>query len=284
MYPASLSWLERREDGRNWLKNLPDLLQKCRVCFALDWLGDPFSGGNVSFVMPVRSRDRKAVLKLQFPDRESRFEADALRRWNGLGAIRLIDHAPELNAMLLERCDPGRFLADDPDIDQIGVLSTLLGQLLIPADAPFTRLTDEADHWLQSLESDWENAGRPCEKRLVDAAATALSNLPKEPTAQVLLHQDLHGHNVLSAERTPWLAIDPKPLIGDPAFALSPIVRSFEFGHTRSAALYRLDRLSEELDLDRERARHWTIAQTMAWAFCSDYYERHFETTRWLLD
>ena len=283
-YPASLSWLERREDGRQWLQSLPELLAQCRDLFELDQLGDPFSGGNVSFVLPVKRLGTDAVLKLQFPDRECLFEADALRHWDGQGAIRLLDHAPGLNAMLLERCRPGRFLADDPDVDPLAVLSNLLKELLIPADTPFTHLSVEAAHWRRNLESDWENAGKPCERRLVDAALAAVSDLPKDETDQVLLHQDLHGHNVLSAERSGWLAIDPKPLVGDPAFSLSPIVRSFEFGHTRPAALYRLDRLSDELGLDRDRARYWTIAQTMAWAFCSDYSERHFETTRWLLD
>ncbi|ASP35170.1 aminoglycoside phosphotransferase family protein [Labrenzia sp. VG12] len=283
VYPASLSWLEKREDGRNWLKCLPDLLAQCRDRFQLQQVGDPFSSGNVSYVLPAKRHGADAVLKLQFPDRECRFEADALKHWDGQGAIRLLDHAPDLNAMLLERCRPGQFLADDPDVDPLAVLSGLLKNLLKPAGPPFTRLSEEAALWRNSLESDWEDAGRPCERRLVDAAMAAASDLPKDETDLVLLHQDLHGHNVLSSERSGWLAIDPKPLVGDPAFSLSPIVRSFEFGHSKNAALYRLDRLSEELGLDRERARHWTIAQTMAWAFSSDYSERHFETARWLL-
>ena len=34
----------------------------------------------------------------------------------------------------------------------------------------------------------------------------------------MLLATDLHAANVLRAEREPWLVIDPKPFIGDPAF------------------------------------------------------------------
>jgi streptomycin 6-kinase len=97
------------------------------------------------------------------------------------------------------------------------------------------------------------------------------------------VHQDLHGENVLAAEREPWLVIDPKPLAGEREFALAPIVRSFEFGHSRSEVLRRLDRLSGELALDRERARGWAIAQTIAWSFDSAYADGHFETARWLL-
>jgi len=281
--PEALHWLNGRADGRLWLETLPDLLDAACQRFELERPGDPFAGGNVSYVAPVMRNGEDAVLKLQFPDRECRFEADALRLWSGRGAVRLLDHAPEYNALLLERCHPGHFLADDPDADRIGALANLLRQLLIPAGKPFQSLTDEAAIWLRDLEQDWQTSGKPCEKRLVDAAKWAFSELPKETTPQVLLHQDLHGHNVLSASREPWLAIDPKPLVGDPAFSLAPIVRSFEFGHSKKEALFRLDRLSEELGLDRDRARFWTIGQTMAWAFESSHAERHFETVRWLL-
>jgi streptomycin 6-kinase len=100
----------------------------------------------------------------------------------------------------------------------------------------------------------------------------------------VLLHQDLHGENVLAAQREPWLVIDPKPLAGEREFGLAPIVRSFELGHSRRAVLRRLDRLTGELGLDRERTRGWTIAQTIAWSVGSDYHETHVETARWLLE
>ena len=100
----------------------------------------------------------------------------------------------------------------------------------------------------------------------------------------MLLHQDLHGDNVLAAQREPWLAIDPKPLAGERELGIAPIVRSRELGHSRAEVLARFDRLTSDLGLDRERARGWTIGQTMAWAFDSDYSETHLETVRWLLE
>lgn len=282
--PAALDWLRRSEAGRSWLEALPDLVDAACRTFQLENVGQPFSGGMVSYVVPARRNGEDVVLKLRFADRESRFEAEALNKWNGTGAIHLLDHAPDHDALLLERCAPGRFLADDPDADKTGVMAGLLRKLLVPACDPFHSLNEEAALWRGSMHQDWVAAGKPCEKRLVDAALSALDELAADDTRQVLLHQDLHGHNVLSSQREPWLAIDPKPLVGDPAFSLAPIVRSFEFGHSRDAALYRLDRLSEDVELDRERARLWTIGQTMAWAFSSDHSERHFETVRWLMD
>jgi streptomycin 6-kinase len=163
------------------------------------------------------------------------------------------------------------------------VLIDLLPRLWKPVAAPFKRLAEEAQEWASHLHPSWEAAGRPCERELVDAAAAFLAELSGTQGEQVLVHQDLHGENVLAAEREPWLVIDPKPLAGEREFALAPIIRSFEFGHSRRDVIGRLDRLSAELGLDRDRARRWAIAQTVAWSFDSDYSDRHYQTARWLL-
>ena len=87
---------------------------------------------------------------------------------------------------------------------------------------------------------------------------------------------------MLAAGREPWLAIDPKPLLGEREFAVASIVRSPELGHSRRAVMGRLDRLTSELGLDRDRARGWTIGQTIAWS--ADGGPEHLEVVRWLLE
>ena len=151
----------------------------------------------------------------------------------------------------------------------------LLPRLWKPAGAPFGTLAAEAVWWSDSLAETWERFGRPFERRLLDAALEALIELPRTQGEQVLLHQDLHGDNVLAAQREPWLAIDPKPLVGEREFGVAPIVRSRELGHSRRDVLYRFDRLVSELGLDRERARGWTIGQTIAWAFDGEVRQTH---------
>jgi streptomycin 6-kinase len=89
---------------------------------------------------------------------------------------------------------------------------------------------------------------------------------------------------VLAAQREPWLLIDPKPLIGEREFALAPIVRSSELGGTRGDVVHRLDFLSAELGLDRERARWWTIGQTVAWSTDTSHYPEHLDVVRWLME
>jgi streptomycin 6-kinase len=232
----------------------------------------------------VTSRGEEVVLKLQDPHRESEYEADALRLWDGDGAVRLLDHEPEEHALLLERCVPGTPLSAAGAEAALDVFVELLPRLWKPAGPPFGTLADEAAWWAGSLEDTWERFGRPFERPLLDAALEALRELPPTQGEQVLLNQDLHGDNVLAAQREPWLAIDPKPLAGEREFGIAPIVRSRELGHSRAAVLGRFDRLTSDLGLDRERARGWTIGQTIAWAFNGRHHPGHAEVARWLLE
>lgn len=225
-----------------------------------------------------------AVLKIQTPHRESEHEADALAVWNGEGAVRLLEHDPDEHALLIERCVPGTPLSEAGQATALDVFVGLLPRLWKPAGPPFRPLSDEAGWWVGHLEQTWERAGKPFERRLLDAGIEALRDLPPTQGEQVLLHQDLHGENVLSAQREPWLAIDPKPLAGERELGIAPIVRSFELGHSKRDVRYRFDRLTSELGLDRERACGWTIGQTIAWSFESEYHPTHIETVRWLLE
>jgi streptomycin 6-kinase len=263
---------------------LPRLVAECAERWRLK-LGEPFAAPYVSLPVAAKLPDgTDVVLKVQFPDRESEHEADALALWDGEGAIRLLAHDAERHALLLERCLPGTPLAELDEDSVLDVSVELLPRLWKPAGPPFRPLADEAAWWAGHLEEKWESAGRPFERRLLDAALDALNTLPGSQGEQVLVHQDLHPGNVLRAEREPWLVIDPKPLAGEREFSLAPIVRALELAHERGHVLRRLDRLAGELGLDRERARLWAVAQAIAWSFGSDYLERHVQTARWLLD
>jgi streptomycin 6-kinase len=223
------------------------------------------------------------VLKLAFRGRENEHEGPALAHWRGDGAVALLDDDRDRNALLLERAEPGTPLCDEPLESALDVYIELLPRLWRPAGAPFRALADEAAWWAGDIERDWERAGRPIERELLDVALQALRELPGTQGELVLVHQDLHAGNILRAQRQPWLAIDPKPLLAEREFSLAPIVRGTELGHSREAVIWRLDRLCDALDLDRDRARRWTIAQTLAWAFTdAGTIHEHVEASRWL--
>lgn len=267
-----------------WEEWLPHLVHEVVEAWSLR-LGEPFAAGEGGYAAPVERADgTSAVLKLALPHRESEHEAEALRRWDGDGAVRLLARDDSRSAMLLERCEPGLPLAQVGLDRAVGVFVELLPRLWQPAGSPFRSLADEAAWWVRQIPKRWEEFGRPFERRLLDAALEFLIELAPTQGPSVLLHQDLHADNVLAARREPWLVIDPKPLSGEREFGLAPIVRSFELGHSREAVLRRLDRMTSDLGLDRDRVRCWTIGQTIAWSFDSTYLRTHTETARWLLE
>lgn len=232
-----------------WRASVDELVAECCERWELR-AGKPYVPGACGHVLQVERADgTPAVLKLFWPHREAEQEADALERWDGEGAVRLLARDDERNALLLERCEPGTFLSDAPDA--LDVLIELLPRLWVAADG-FHTLADEVEWWI--------------EQGLDPSVAGLARELAASQGEQVLVHQDLHGDNVLAAEREPWLVIDPKPLAAEREFQVAPIVRSGELGHTRRQALYRLDRLCADLELDRERARLWTMVQTTAWS------------------
>jgi streptomycin 6-kinase len=267
----------------DWLARVPELLQACCEQWELR-VGEPYPAGAAGHAVRAEFSDgSRAVLKLVYPHRESEHEADALELWDGDGAVRLLARDDERWAMLIERCEPGTYLSERGQDEALDVLIGLLPRLWKPAGRPFRPLAEEAAWWQESLPRSWEEADRPYERRLLKAAVEALQGLAPTQGQQVLVHQDLHAENVLAARREPWLAIDPKPLVGEREFALASIVRSFELGDTRRDVLHRLDRVSAELALDRERARGWAIGQTLAWAD-GDYMSHHVQTVRWLVE
>jgi streptomycin 6-kinase len=267
-----------------WLERVPELVKECVEEWGLR-LGVPYVAGAAGYTVPADLPDgTPAVLKLIYPHREAEHEAEALRVWDGDGAVRLFAYDEARWAMLIERCDPGTLLAKSEPAAALGVLIDLLPRLWKQAGDPIHTLADEAAWWIDYLPDEWERSGRAVERTLVDAAIDALRGLADSQREQVLLHQDLHGDNVLAAQREPWLVIDPKPLVGEREFSVAPILRDWMLGHTRREVVQRLDRLTSELGLDRERARGWTIGQTMAWAFDGTYHSRHIELVRWLLE
>lgn len=198
--------------------------------------------------------------------------------------MRLIEYDPATRAMLIERCLPGIPLGRRYDDASLEVVAAMLRRLwrVPPGGVAWRRLADVAETWVDRLPYDRERLGRPYEERLLDEALDALRTLGPTQPDLVLCHQDLHGGNILSAEREPWLAIDSKPIVAERAYDLVPAVRDLdEDGRITAAAMRRrLDVLSSLLGVDRERARCWTIAKHLAWATGGRYFPHEVEAVR----
>jgi streptomycin 6-kinase len=136
-------------------------LRECAEQWSLE-LEQPFAYAFASLAVPAGD----VVLKIQFPDRESEHEAEALRVWDGDGAVRLLEHNPERHALLLERARPGTALAGLRQDEALDVVAGLLPRLWKPAGAPFRPVADDAAWWVSYLPERWEQAGRPFERSL----------------------------------------------------------------------------------------------------------------------
>jgi streptomycin 6-kinase len=290
--PAALEWWRERSDGADWLARLPAIADELASRWRLE-LGPPFPDGIVSLVVPAERDDgTTAVLKVNFPERETKHEADALAVWNGRGAAMLLERADDLNALLVERLEPGEQLwsvRDEDAANEIaaGVLATLRTD--VEPDATFHALMTEVQRWAEEIPRRWERLGRPFERSLVQAMVTACRDLSADDVRCVLLHQDFHGGNVLRS-RDGWRAIDPKPLAGDPAFDTASLLRDRrnelqEDPRAERRVRRRLDLLSDRLELDRERMRLWGIVHALAWGVNDDFvHDDHISVARFLTE
>ena len=272
--PRGLEWWADVPGGADWLASLPSIVESCAERWSLR-VGSPFEGANVSHVLGVELGDgAPAVLKINFPDAESEHEPDALRHWDGRGAVRLLEYEESVRALLVERCGPGSQLWSVEKEDEAArIAASVLCRIWRPppTEHRFRTLAAEAARWAVDLRAEWEALERPFERRVLDEAVDACVELGPYQSEQVVLHQDFHGGNVLRAEREAWLAIDPKPLVGEREFDAASLLRDRRWllGAAGDAARIRrrLDLLSSELALDRERMRRWGIAHALAWAF-----------------
>jgi streptomycin 6-kinase len=115
-------------------------------------------------------------------------------------------------------------------------------------------------YWADETRADaarWPDAG------LVHAGLRLFEELPSTAPTDVLLATDLHAGNVLRAQREPWLVIDPKPFVGDPAYDATQHLFNCE-QRLRADPHATIRRFADLLEIDSERVRLWMFARAAA--------------------
>ena len=254
--------------AREWLERLPALVQEVADQWDLDLLPPLEPGGNISWVAPARRSDgSEVVLKVQLPHIESDPEPVALRAWDGDGAVRVHSHDPARHALLLEWCRPGRGLIEVPGTLDVATIGSAIGARLHRVDAPdgLRRLEEMLDAWADDVEEHLEpRPGR--DPGLIRRALHTMRARPRACPDPVLLHGDLNPTNILSAEREPWLAIDPKPVVGDPAYDGPRLVTQPDPLRTPDPAAtlcQRIDIVARSLDVDLDVLREWCLVDAV---------------------
>ncbi|WP_171164238.1 aminoglycoside phosphotransferase family protein [Streptomyces sp. I05A-00742] len=280
---ADLTAAREGDAGRAWITQLPGMVEELLGRWRCVQDG-PATHGQVGLVVPVRRGDgTPAVLKVSFPHPGNVHEPDAFAVWEGRGAVRLYERDDERFALLLERAGDGS-LADTEDGDEaMAVAGRLARRLAVPAPAGLPRLRERAGEWEEELRKDDVRLGHPLPGRVLDAALATVRELaPDQP--DTLVHGDLHAANVLRAEREPWLAIDPKGFVGDPAYDAFTILRSraadlLTAPDLGAALLRRLDVFAGAAELDRERTVRWAQLRCVRAA----YWGRDNGDPEWLV-
>jgi streptomycin 6-kinase len=246
----------------NWLERLPSLLQTLAFRWSLT-IGAPFADASCAWVAPVTHMDgTSSVLKIGMPHMEGEHEADGLRFWNGEPTVSLLEVDDEAGAMLLERCEPGTPLGTMAESEQDVTIASMLRRLWrVPTEPhPFRRLSEMTALWASETQVDidrWPDAG------LVREGLNLFQELGRAAPGDVLLATDLHAGNVLRARREPWLVIDPKPFVGDPAYdATQHLLNRRE--RLRSDPDETIRRMVDLLGLEFERVKLWTFARAAA--------------------
>jgi streptomycin 6-kinase len=253
-----------REAGRKWLADLPGLVDSLCRQWQLVIDGAPMHG-YLGLVIPVRRGSEACVLKVSWIDETTQTEAAALAAWQGQGAVQMLAAAPDQGALLLERLAQRR-LVDLPIAAALSVAGRLLRQLAIPTAHPFPQQSTLVWEIQANLPARWERYGRPLPRSVVDQAVT-LAQQHSAAHNHLLVNYDLHYENILAGGREPWLAIDPKVVVGDPEFGIAQLlVNRQEEIEAQGGLDHHFQILTEAAELDPDLARIWTLVR------CVDYW------------
>lgn len=267
------------EAGQRWLEGLDAMTTRQMETWSLRPTGQPFDGGSHSYVLPVERADgTPAVLKLIPYGPESVGEPTGLRAYDGDGAIRLYEYDAETGAMLLERAEPGLPLLDhvfpglnekDAARRQYTIASELYRRLWrVPAPeltaGDFPPLPTAA-----AILADWEAQYSSPSGELVDMfgadrlkRAVELCGALADPPEVGIANHDTHLGNIVSAEREPWLLIDPKPFLAERAFDGGYFVfKQLFHGPLTGAEPVRI--VADGLGADYERVRAWALLRAI---------------------
>jgi streptomycin 6-kinase len=180
--------------------------------------------------------------------------------------VRLLSADPHHRVLLLERLDTTD-LSGASEEEACGVVAGLYRLLHVPALPALRPLSFFVDRWTAGLAT--MPRGAPIPRRLVEQAVSLGRDLVADRAVpDRLIHTDLHYGNVLAGPgsdgRRRWLAIDPKPVNGDPHYEIAPMLwnRWDEISdNARDGVRRRLWTLVDAAGFDEQRARAWVLVR-----------------------
>ncbi len=260
------------EVGERWLNDLPRIIEEIAGNWLLD-VNKPFENLSYNYVAPCVCNDGgEAVLKIALPLNNSEIfnEASFLQIADGECAVKFLNFDGKRRAMLLEKLTPGANLKEicgKDDAKAVEIVIRVLRGLLKkpPRNSNFRRLED----WFQGLK---EADNTKFDNRFATKAYRIFEESSFTSKRKYLIHGDLHHENILSAQREPFLAIDPKGVIGDIGYEIAVFLNNHVIWLSAEENLQeKLDdavqRFSEAFEIKPQDLKNWAFAQMVlsAW-------------------
>ncbi len=214
-------------------------------------------------LLPVRRDGAPAMLKVMSAASDEAHAAEALRHFTGHNVVAVLEE--DDGAMLLERAVPGtpltEWVAAGRDDEATAIIAGLAESLDRDEAPPGWPTLEE---WGEAFRRQRARGGHPVlPPAMLDRAEALWRDLCASQDRRCLLHGDLHHDNVLR-DGDRWLVVDPKGVVGEPAFevvtALGNPVRLWPLAADAARMARRVAIFSERLGLDRERVAAWTFA------------------------
>jgi streptomycin 6-kinase len=190
-----------------------------------------------------------------------------LKAFSGFGAVNVL--AEDDGMLLLKHAVSGVSLKSyfpEQDSDAIHITCDYLKRLH-QASIPHVHSFPQIKDWLMLLDEDLN-----IPSQYLNKARQLRDDLLMTSPKSVLLHGDLHHDNILQNGNR-WIVIDPKGVIGEPAYEVAAFIRNpipelLLLNNTANIISHRIARFAKHLELQEQRILDWYFVQAvLAWSW-----------------
>lgn len=253
------------DKGSKWLENLPNIISELSAHWNLSFV-EPVENMSYNYVATAKqNHNTPVVLKFSCDKVLIEDEYRALKHFNGVGSIRVIDSATHYNALLLEQAIPGCLLKANHPKDIESTIEIYAGVVKALASKPLPKTGyTQVEKWCQAID-------RIKDPRInlnyIDKAKELKDHLLSSSENEYLCHGDLHLENIIRHENS-WLSIDPKGIMGELAFeaAAFDLVDKSERHEPETIPdkiNERLSLLANSLEIPTDRLRAWVFLRVI---------------------
>ena len=267
------------EKGKQWQENLPNLVAQLANTYGLSNL-KAVNNLSYNYVLSGFHEAQPIILKLGLDIDGFKREAAALMAFEGFGVVQIFSENTGL--LILECAVPGISLKSyfpENDDEAINITAKVIKRLH-KAPMPSTYAFPHIKDWLTTLDGDLKIPVQTLQKAREIRDKLLITAIP-----DVFLHGDLHHDNILQ-NGNDWVVIDPKGVIGEPAYEVAAFIRNpmpelLNHADVPNIIHNRVTRFAELLELPSQRILDWCFVQAVlswVWAIedgCDDTYSKN---------